>query len=80
MGVARNKDKVDPAPKTMKGVGGIYIWHGNKLLSTYEMNSTIFWDVTPRSPLKVSRRFRGTYRLRLQGRRLSEARYQRESG
>jgi hypothetical protein len=40
--------------------------------------STIFWDTTPCSPLKVIRRFGGTYRLHLQG-RISRARNQRES-
>jgi hypothetical protein len=27
------------------------------------MKSTIFWDITPCSPLKVNRRFGGVYRL-----------------
>jgi hypothetical protein len=31
------------------------------------MESTIFWDITTCSPLKVNRRFGGTYRLHLQG-------------
>jgi hypothetical protein len=42
------------------------------------MKSTIFWDITPCSPLKVNRRFGGTYRLHLQGRRISRAGNQRE--
>jgi hypothetical protein len=33
------------------------------------MKSIIFWDMTPCSPLSSNRRFRGTYRLHLQGRR-----------
>jgi hypothetical protein len=33
------------------------------------MKDTIFWDIMPRSPLKVSRRFGGTYRLSIQGRK-----------
>jgi hypothetical protein len=33
------------------------------------MKSVNFWDITPCSPLKVSRRFGGTYRLYLEGRR-----------
>jgi hypothetical protein len=33
------------------------------------MKSIIFWDMTPCSPLSFNRRFRGTYRLHLQGRR-----------
>jgi hypothetical protein len=44
-----------------------------------ELKNTIFWDITPRSPLKVNRRFGGTYRLHLQGRRISRARNQPES-
>jgi hypothetical protein len=35
--------------------------------------NTIFWDITPCRPLKVYRRFGGTYRLYLQGRRISRA-------
>jgi hypothetical protein len=42
------------------------------------MNSTIFWDIMPRSPLKVNRRFGGTYRLHLQ-RRISRVRNQLEN-
>jgi hypothetical protein len=37
----------------------------------------IFWDITPWSPLKFNRRFGRTYRLHLQGRRISRARNQR---
>jgi hypothetical protein len=33
------------------------------------MKSTIFWDITPNSPLKFNRRFGGTYRLHLQDRK-----------
>jgi hypothetical protein len=33
------------------------------------MNITVFWDVTPCSPLSVNRRFGGTYRLHLQDRK-----------
>jgi hypothetical protein len=29
------------------------------------MKSPVFWDITPRSPLKVNGRFGGTYRLQL---------------
>jgi hypothetical protein len=31
---------------------------------TVAKKSTIFWNITPCSPLKVNSRFRGTYRLR----------------
>jgi hypothetical protein len=41
--------------------------------------SSIFWNITPYSPLKVNRNFGGTYLLHLQGRRKCRARNQRES-
>jgi hypothetical protein len=41
--------------------------------------SFILWDVTPWSPPKVDWRFGGTCRLHLQGRRIGQARNQRES-
>jgi hypothetical protein len=43
------------------------------------LKSTIFLDITPCSLLKVNRRFGETYRLYLQGRKISRARNQRES-
>jgi hypothetical protein len=43
------------------------------------LKSTIFWDITPCSQLRVIRRFRGTYCLHLQGRKISRARNQHES-
>jgi hypothetical protein len=43
------------------------------------MKSSIFWDITPCSPLRFNRRFGGTYRLHLQGGRISLARNQLES-
>jgi hypothetical protein len=49
-------------------------WYFNPTVT----KSTIFWDITPCSPLKVNRRFRETHRFHLQG-RISRARYQRES-
>jgi hypothetical protein len=48
-------------------------------LNKLRMESTIFWDITPCSPLKVNRHFGGAYRLQLQGRRISRARNQRGS-
>jgi hypothetical protein len=36
--------------------------------SVLHLRSTIFWDMTPCSPLSFNRRFAGTYRLHLQGR------------
>jgi hypothetical protein len=49
------------------------------LLIYATIKTTIFWDITPFSPLKVNRRFGGTNRLHLQGRRINRARNQRES-
>jgi hypothetical protein len=42
------------------------------------VKSTIFWDITPCSPLIDNRRFEGAYRFHLQGRAISRARIQRE--
>jgi hypothetical protein len=44
------------------------------------LNSSIFWNITPCSPLKTNRRFWGTCRLQLQDRRVSQARNQHEAG
>jgi hypothetical protein len=54
-------------------------WVGFEVLTAVVVKFSIFWDITPCSPLKVDRRFGGTYRLHLQGRRISRARNQRES-
>jgi hypothetical protein len=51
---------------------------GIKISTTKYFKSAVFWDITPWSPLKVNRRFGGTYCLHLQGRRISEASNQRE--
>jgi hypothetical protein len=42
---------------------------GFQVLTALVVKSTIFWDTTPYSPFSVNRRFGGTYRLHLQGRR-----------
>jgi hypothetical protein len=52
---------------------------GFEVLTAVAMKSIIFWDITPCSPLKVNRLLGGSYRLHLQGRRISRARNQRES-
>jgi hypothetical protein len=44
------------------------------------IRSSIFWDITLCNPLKVKRRFGGTCRLHLQGRRISQALHQRDAG
>jgi hypothetical protein len=40
------------------------------------MKNSVFWDVTPYRQFIFERRFGGTYRLHLQGRRIREARTQ----
>jgi hypothetical protein len=52
---------------------------GFEVLTAVVKESSIFWDITPCSPLKVNWSFRGTYRFHLQDRRISRARYQWES-
>jgi hypothetical protein len=52
---------------------------GFEVLTAVVMKSSIFWDIKPCSPLKFNRRFGGTYRLHLQGQKISRARNQRES-
>jgi hypothetical protein len=42
---------------------------GFEVLTAVVMKSTIFWDITPCSPLSIHRRFGGTYRFHLQGRK-----------
>jgi hypothetical protein len=43
------------------------------------MKSTIFWEITPCSPLKINRRFGGTCRLHFHGRKIIQAINQCES-
>jgi hypothetical protein len=42
-------------------------------LTAVVMESSIFWNLMPCSPLKVNSRFEGTCRLHLQCRRISKA-------
>jgi hypothetical protein len=42
---------------------------GFEVFTAVVMKSIVFWDMTPCSPLSVNRRFGGTYRLHLQGRK-----------
>jgi hypothetical protein len=48
--------------------------NGTCINSYKVLNNSVLWDITPCSPLKVSRRFGGICRLQLQGRRMSQAR------
>jgi hypothetical protein len=42
---------------------------GFEVLTAVVMRSSIFWNITPCSPLKVNRRFGGIFRLHLWGSR-----------
>jgi hypothetical protein len=44
------------------------------------INSSIFWDITPPSPLKINQRFGGTCRLHLQSGKISQERSNLEAG
>jgi hypothetical protein len=44
------------------------------------MESCSFWDIMPRSPLKVNWHLGGTCCLHLHGRRINHARNQHEAG
>jgi hypothetical protein len=44
-----------------------------EILTVVVMKSTVFWDITPCSPLKVNRHFGGKYRLHIQDRKISSA-------
>jgi hypothetical protein len=43
------------------------------------MKCFVYWDITLCSPLKVNRRFGGIYCLHIQGRRINQAKNQREA-
>jgi hypothetical protein len=51
-----------------------------EILTAVDMNTSNFRDITPCSSLKVDRCFGGTCYLRLEGRRISQARNQHEAG
>jgi hypothetical protein len=48
---------------------------GFEILTAMVMQSTIFRDIMSCSPLKVNRRYEGTYRPNLHGRRINRAGY-----
>jgi hypothetical protein len=54
--------------------GKIFFYVGFEVSTAVVMKSIIFWDMTPCSLLSCNRRFGGTYRLHLQGRRNNSAR------
>jgi hypothetical protein len=49
-----------------------------EVLKAVVMKNAVFWDMTPRSPLKVNRRFGGKYRLHLHDGIISPERNQSE--
>jgi hypothetical protein len=51
---------------------------GFEVLAAVVAKSPVFWNITPCSALEVSPRFRGTFRLHLQNRRIRQAVNQRE--
>jgi hypothetical protein len=53
------------------------VYVGFEVLTAVVMKSTIFWDMTPCSPVNFNRRFGGTNPHHLQGRRISRARNQK---
>jgi hypothetical protein len=55
------------------------VYLGFEVFTEVVMKSSIFWDITSCSPLKVNGSFGGTCRLHLQGRKVSWERNQRES-
>jgi hypothetical protein len=54
------------------------IFVGFEVLTVMVMNSSLFWDITSCSPLKINLTFGGTCRLHHHGRRVSQAKNQRE--
>jgi hypothetical protein len=50
-----------------------------EVLSAVTMKKFIFWNITPLTKVNVSRRFGGTHRLHLQGRKASQENKQQEA-
>jgi hypothetical protein len=53
---------------------------GFEVLKAVVLKSSIFWDITPCSPLKANRRLGGTYRIHLHSRRIRQERGQHDEG
>jgi hypothetical protein len=51
----------------------VILFVGFEVFTVVLMKSIIFWDMTACSPLSFNRRFGGTYRLHLQGRKVNSA-------
>jgi hypothetical protein len=54
--------------------------YGSNQKAFFSLKHSVLWDIMPSSPLKVNQRFGETYRLHLQGWRLSQARNHHEAG
>jgi hypothetical protein len=52
---------------------------GFEVLTAVIMKKSVCWDITSYIPLKVKRRFGGTYRIHFQGRRMSQAKNEPEN-
>jgi hypothetical protein len=63
-----------------EGAVQINVLHRFEVLTAVVMKSTVLWDIRPCSPLKVNQRFGGTYRLHIQGRRISRDRTSVKAG
>jgi hypothetical protein len=50
-----------------------------EVLTAAVMKTSVFWDITPCSPLKVDRPFGGVYRLYIHGRTISQETRQHET-
>jgi hypothetical protein len=58
----------------------IHTFVGFEILTVMAVKSSLIWDITPCSQVKIYRRFVGIYRLDLQGRGVSRARNHHEAG
>jgi hypothetical protein len=58
----------------------IVFYAGSEVLTALAMKGSVFWDIRPRSSLKVKEPFEGTCCLYRQSRRISQARNWHETG
>jgi hypothetical protein len=49
-------------------------------LTAVAKKTSLFWDITPRSPFKINQSIGGTCRLQLQGQRIIQTRNQHKAG
>jgi hypothetical protein len=74
-GAERDVEDRDTAAQS----SAITVHKGFEVPAALVTNSSIFWDTTPCSMLKVKQRFGVTWCLQLQGRRMSHVRIQRKA-